>query len=159
SGAGQIQSITPPAGSAFKLTLIPLLPATIPALQRLTLQIAYTPTSTSGDTDQIQIKLASGATLTVNLQGNGIAPSFSYQSLSGDTPAPITPPGPIVLPDTAVGSTSSISVRVQNTGNANGTLSAPSLAGAGFTLTDLPLFPQSLKPNDSFTFTINFTPT
>jgi len=159
SGSGQITAIVPPAGPAFKLTGIPLLPYTLPALQTLTLQVAYTPTSSNTDNDQLQIKLASGATLTVLLQGNGTSASFSYQLLSGDTPAPVTPPGPIALPDTNVGTTSSMTVRVQNIGNANGTLNAPSLAGQGFSLTDLPLFPQTLKPNDSFTFTINFAPT
>ncbi len=163
SGFGTIQKITPPAGAAFKLSGVPLLPYTLnPAGNSgstLTLQIAYTPTASTTDNDQLQITLASGTTLTVLLQGNGISAAFAYTLLAG-TPAPVMPPGPIALPDVALGSTSSLTVRVQNIGNANGVINnPPSIAGQAFALSDEPLFPQTLKPNDSFTFTINFAPT
>ena len=163
SGLGAIQTITPPAGPAFKLTGMPLLPYTLNSAGNsgavLTLQVAYTPTASTTDNDQLQITLASGTTLTVLLQGNGISPAFAYTLLTS-TPAPVTPPGPIALPDVAVGSTSSLIVRVQNIGNANGVINnPPSTGGQAFTLSDEPLFPLTLKPNDIFTFTINFTPT
>ncbi|HUJ51831.1 MAG TPA: choice-of-anchor D domain-containing protein, partial [Bryobacteraceae bacterium] len=163
SGFGTIQAITPPAGSAFKLSFVPLLPYALNSAgnsgSTLSLQIAYTPTASTTDNDQVQITLASGAMLTVLLQGNGISAAFAYTLLTS-TPAPVTPPGPIALPDVALGSTSSLTVRVQNIGNANGVINnAPSVAGQAFALSDEPLFPQTLKPNDSFTFTINFTPT
>ncbi len=163
SGLGTIKSVTPPSGTAFKLTGLPLLPFTLSpagnAGSTLTLQVSYTPTASTTDNDQIQITLESGTTLTVLLQGNGIAAAFSYQLLTG-TPGPVTPPGPIALPDVALGSTSSVTVRVQNVGSANGVINnPPGIAGAAFSLSDEPLFPQTLKPNESFTFTINFTPT
>jgi hypothetical protein len=163
SGFGTIKAITPPAGTAFKLTGTPLLPYTLSAAgssgNNLTLQVAYTPTSATTDNDQLQVMFSSGATLTVLLQGNGIAPTYTYTLLNG-TSTPVTPPGPIAVPDVAIGSTSSVTVRVQNTGSANGTINnPPSIGGQGFTLTVPALFPQTLKPNDSFTFTINFTPT
>ncbi|HYL35966.1 MAG TPA: choice-of-anchor D domain-containing protein [Bryobacteraceae bacterium] len=158
SGPGQIASITLPNNTAFKLTGLPLFPATLQSGQTLQLVIAYTPAAVVTDTDQIQITLASGTMLLVGLQGSGISAQFAYQLFQGDTPAPLVPPGPIALPDTALNTTSSVIVRVQNIGNANGILNAPSLAGP-FQLSDLPLFPQTLKPNDSFTFTIKFTPT
>lgn len=163
SGFGTIQQVTPPAGPAFKLSGLPLLPYTLSSAGNsgsvLTLQIAYTPTASTTDNDQLQITLASGATLTVLLQGNGISPAFAYTLLTS-TPSPVTPPGPIALPDAAVGSTSSVIVRVQNIGNANGVINnPPSVGGQAFALSDEPLFPQTLKPNDSFTFTINFSPT
>lgn len=159
SGPGQIQQISQPTDPAFRLTQVPLLPATIPAGQTLALQVSYTPTAAVSDNDQIQITLTSGTILTVLLQGTGTAAGFTYTLLTGDTPTPVTPPGPIALPDVAVGTASSLTLRVQNTGSANAVLNAPAVSGQGFQLTDEPLFPQTLKPNDSFTFTINFTPT
>ncbi|MBZ5607392.1 MAG: choice-of-anchor D domain-containing protein [Acidobacteriia bacterium] len=159
SGAGTIKSITPPAGPAFKLTGLPLLPATLAAGNTLQLQVSYNPTAVGTDNDQVQITLASGTVLTVNLSGSGISATFTYQLLQGDTPTPVTPPGPITLPDTNLGDTSSLIVRVQNVGNADGAVNAAALAGLGFSLSDTPLFPQTLKPSDSFTFTINFAPT
>ena len=158
SGFGTITKITPPAGPAFKLTLVPLLPYPVAAGSNLELQISYTPTAATTDNDQFQITLASGTTLTVLLQGNGIAPSFVYTLLTSP-PAPVTPPGPIALPDVAVGSTSSVTVQVQNIGSANGVINNPPGATGPFTVTDQSLFPLTLKPNDIFTFTINFTPT
>ncbi len=163
SGFGTIQTITPPAGPAFKLTGTPLLPYSLAAAGTsgsvLTLQISYTPTASTTDNDQIQITLASGTMLTVLLQGNGISPAFAYTVLTS-TPTPVTPPGPIALPDVALGSTSSLIVRVQNIGNATGVINnPPSVGGQAFTLSIDSLFPQTLKPNDSFTFTINFAPT
>ncbi len=161
SGPGQVVGITPPpTGSPFKLTGIPLLPATVNTGLTLPLTIAYTPTASEVDNSQVQIQLDSGATLTVLLQGNGIAAAFSYQLLSGTTPTPVMPPGPIALPDTNLGSTSSVTVLVQNIGNANGVINnAPSVSGQGYTVSGGPVFPQTLKPNDSFQFTINFAPT
>ncbi len=158
SGSGQIKSITPPAGPAFKMTGLPLFPATLNSAQTLQLQVSYNPTAVGTNNDQVQITLASGTQLTVNLSGSGISATFTYQLLGGDTPTPVTPPGPITLPDTNLGDTSSVIVRVQNIGNADGIVNGVTIAGAGYQLSDTPLFPQTLKQNDSFTFTINFTP-
>ena len=163
SGFGTIQTITPPAGPAFKLTGTPLLPANLAPAgssgNNLPLQISYTPTAATTDNDQVLIKLTSGTTLTVLLQGNGITPTYSYTVLTS-TPTPVTPPGPITLPDAAIGSTSSVTLRVQNTGSANGVINnPPSIGGQAFTLSIGSLFPLTLKPSDSFTFSINFTPT
>jgi hypothetical protein len=160
TGPGTIQSVTYPTDTAFKVTGVGLLPATIAAGQAAQFIITYTPTMSAADSDQFQITLASGTVLTVLLQGSGITAVFSYTIVSGSTPTPVTPPGPIALPDTNIGSTSSITVRLQNTGNAKGTVNAaPIVSGSGFTVTLSQLFPQTLNPNDSFTFTINFAPT
>jgi hypothetical protein len=74
----------------------------------------------------------------------------------------VTPPGPIALPDTNVGSTSTILVRVQNTGNGTATvndLSVNSTQGAVFQISGEPLLPKTLNTNDSFNFTLTFAPT
>jgi hypothetical protein len=65
----------------------------------------------------------------------------------------------MTLPDTAVGSTGSLIVKVINSGNAVGTVNSVSLTGQGFQLSGLSPILPSLKPNDSFTFSITFTPT
>jgi hypothetical protein len=158
SGSGQISSITLPNNPAFRLSGLPLFPSTLSSGQTLQLVVAYTPTAVATDTDQIQITLASGTLIVVGFQGSGITAKLGYQVFQGDTSVPLIPPGPIALPDTPISTTSSVIVRVQNVGNATGLLNAPGLAGQ-FQLADLPLFPQVLKPNDSFTFTIKFTPT
>lgn len=158
SGAGQITNVSLISGTAFKLVGLPLFPVTALAGQTLQLVVRYLPTAVGNDTGQIQITLDAGNTITIGLQGSGISPAFTYNVLAGDQTTTVAPGGVITLPDTNLGDTASVLVRVQNTGNATAIVNAPGLAGQGFQLSDLPLFPQTLKPHDSFTFTINFAP-
>jgi len=164
SGLGQITSITLPTSSAFKLTGLPLFPASIPANQTLPLVLAYTPSAVTTDNDQIKITLLSGTVLTVNLQGSGVSATYAYQLVQGSTLTPVTPPGPIMLPNTNVGSQSSVVVEVQNIGNATGIVTSPSISGPSgpngpvFQLAGSIIFPQTLMSNSSFTFSINFNP-
>ena len=157
SGSGQITGLTL-TGAAYKLVGLPFLPNTLNAGTNLAIFVDYKPTAVGIDTGQIRVSFDSGSPITINLQGTGTASAFTYTLISGDAPTPLVPPGPLTLPDTKIGETSSVVVRVQNTGTANGTLNAPAIAGQGYSLSDLPLFPQVLKPNDSFTFSVNFTP-
>ncbi len=159
SGSGQITNVTLTGSPAFTLVGEPLFPYTLTSGQQLPLLIHYLPTAVESDSAQIQISFDSGTPVTVNLQGTGVSPMFSYNVLQGTQSSPVTPPGPISLPDTNVGSTSSVVIQVKNTGNTTGTInSPPSLAGP-FQITGLPLFPQVLTPNSSFTFTLTFLPT
>jgi len=163
SGYGTITAITQPTDPAFKVSGLPLFPYTLVSDSTLQLQITYTPTAASADADQIQITLGSGTVFTFMLTGSGINAAYTYQLIQNGTPAPVTPPGPIALPDTNVGSTNSVIIQVQNTGNATGIINSPpavaGAANAGFSVSDLPLFPQTLKAGGSFTFTLNFAPT
>ena len=159
TAAGQITNVTLRGDPAFKLVGLPLFPATINPAQQLQLLIHYLPTVVGSNSAQVQITYGAGSQpVTVNLQGNGVSPMFTYDLLQGDQTTPVTPPGPISLPDADVGSQSTVVIRVKNSGNASGTINtAPGIAGAGFQLSGLPLFPQTLKPNESFAFTITFT--
>ena len=53
----------------------------------------------------------------------------------------------------------SVIVRFQNNGNADGRIPSIDVAGAGFTLTEVPFVPLTLSPGNSITFTLNFNPT
>lgn len=161
---GNLISITPPAaGSAFQLQGVPLLPGTLSTTQPLSLGILYTPSGKGTDTGQIQVTYGtgSGTTVTFNLSGTSSASTYTYTVIqSGVTNTQVTPNGTITLPPTNVGGTSSVIVQVTNSGSANGTVNSLSLNGAGFSITGTPpLFPESLAPNASFTFTVTFMPT
>ena len=109
---------------------------------------------------QITITLSSGPSSTVNVTGTGIAPNFTYQLLTTTPPTTITPPGPISFTSVNVGQTSSVStIRVLNSGSANGTINSISLTPQVFQLATPVQVPQTLGPNASVTLTINFTPT
>lgn len=74
-------------------------------------------------------------------------------------PISVPPNGTIPFPDTAVGRSTSLAVRVTNAGTASGTLSAVSVNGQSFQLASGAALPQTLAPNASVTFTILFSPT
>ena len=162
SGAGQIKDVSLVAGSSpnFKLQSKPLFPQTVNAGQNLPMLLVYTPTTVGADTGQLQVTYGSGTTATFTLSGNGSSSSFTYSIIQNDgTSTTVSPNGTIPLPDTALSSTGSVIVKVQNGGNAVGTVNSVNLTGPGFNFGLPPTLPISLKPNDSFTFSITFTPT
>ena len=157
TAAGTVNSITV-AGKAFQLVGRPVLPAAIPGGQTLPLGIQYTPTAAATDTGQLQITYGDGTSLSVVLQGSGTSPTLVYTLLQSGKTTTVKPPGPIALPDTNVGSTSSLVVTVQNTGNGSTTIGSLSTA-APFQISGGPVLPKTLNTNDSFSFTLTFAPT
>jgi len=155
AGSVTVLSITP---GPFKFSGVPVLPDTIPAGQSLQVQLTYQPTSTSGDTGQIQVMVAGGTPITIGLEGSGTSANLVYQVLQTNPPTTLAPGGTLTLPNTNVGQTSSVSIRVLNTGNASGTVTTLAVTGPGFQIVN-PALPQILAPNASITFTVNFTPT
>jgi hypothetical protein len=158
SGPGIVTGVSI-TGSAFRITGRPLFPLTLAATQTLPLAILYQPTGISSDTGQIQVSFDSGSPVTINLQGSGSSSSFTYQSLQTNPPTSIPSGGTVSFPDTNLGQTSSIVLRVLNTGNASGTVNSVSFSGQGFLLGSPLTLPQTLAPNGSLTLTINFSPT
>jgi hypothetical protein len=158
SGPGIVTDVSL-TGSAFRVTGRPLFPLTLAAGQTLPLTILYQPTAVSSDTGQVQVSFDSGSPVTVNLQGNGSSSSFTYQSLQTNPPTTIPSGGTVSFPDTNLGQTSSIVLRVLNTGNAPGVVNSVSFSGQGYQLGSPLTLPQTLAPNASLTLTINFSPT
>lgn len=159
SGAGTIAGISITPG-AFSLAGLPLFPQTVGPGLTLQVQVLYMPTSVTSDTGQIQVTFGTGTPVTINLQGSGSSPSLTYQLLqSGGTAVTIAPGGTVPLPNTNVGQSSSVVIRVLNAGNANGTVSSINVSGQGYELTNGPALPQTLAPNASITFTLTFSPT
>jgi hypothetical protein len=157
SSPGQVNSITV-TGKAYKVVGVPLLPTSVPSGNELPIGIEYTPTAAGTDTGELQITYGDGTSFSVGLQGSGTSPTLVYTLLQNGKTTPVTPPGPIALPDTNVGSPSSLVVRVQNTGNGSITIGSISTA-APYQVTGSPELPKTLNTSDSFTFTLTFAPT
>jgi hypothetical protein len=157
SAPGMVTGITI-TGSAFTLQGLPLFPATVAAGQSLQVFVFYTPTAVSTNTGQVTVTFASGSPVTINLAGSGSSPSFTYQLLNTNPPTAVSPGGTVTLPSANVGQTSSLTIQVLNSGNANGTISSIGISGQTFQLSNLPVLPQTLTPNASLTFTVNFAP-
>lgn len=158
TGPGQVTNITI-TGNAFKLAGLPLFPAPVAAGATLQLAVNYSPTAVETDTGQIQITLDPKTTITINLQASGINSTFLYQVLVGTKTISVPPGGSAKIPDTNVGDTTSVTIRVKNTGAANGIINSIDVVGPGFALTSPVLLPQTLAPNASLSFTVAFMPT
>jgi hypothetical protein len=159
SGSGTVNSISI-SGSAFVLQGKPVLPATVLAGQTITVLVLYQPTGVNADTGQINITFASAAPVVINLTGSGSAPSFTYQLLNTNPPTAVSPGATISLPNANPGQTTSVSVRVLNSGTANGVVNSISVVGQGFQVGNVvPPLPQTLAPGASSTFLVYFTPT
>jgi hypothetical protein len=157
SGPGVITGISI-TGAAFRLSQLPLFPVTVAAGQSLQVLILYQPTLVASDAGQVEITFDTGPPARVNLQGNGTSSTLVYQSLQTNPPTNLAPGGTLAFPGTNVGQSSSIPVRIINSGNADGIVSSINIAGQGFQLSNVPQLPQTLAPNASLAFTVTFTP-
>jgi hypothetical protein len=158
TGSAIINSVAVTSGSAFRLTAVPSLPATLQTAGNIQVLVVYQPTGIQTDGGQITISFAAGSPITLNLQGSGTGSNLVYQLAATNPPTTVPPGGTIQLPDTSVGDTGSVVVQVLNAGNATGTVSAVTVVGQGFGLGTVLVLPQTLAPGGSLTFAISFTP-
>ena len=159
SAPGALTGIAITGAAAFQLQGKPLLPATVGVGQTLPVSVLYLPTAVSTDTGQITFTFDSASPVTINLTGSGNSPSFTYKLLTTPT-STVSPGSTITLASANIGQSSSVMIQVLNSGNANGTVTSISVGGQGFSLSNgPPVLPQTLAPNASLTFTVNFTPT
>lgn len=158
SGPGNVTGISLVSGTAFRLARLPLFPQTLPSAQTLQVLVLYQPTGVVSDVGQIRITFDSGPAVVIDLQGSGTAPNFTYQLIQVDPPVSVSPGGTIELPAASLGQSSTVLVRVANTGNQAGIIGSIAVAGAPFAAANAPVLPQTLAPNASLTFAVNFTP-
>ena len=147
-----MNTASPPA---FQLLNLPVFPASVPPAQQLRFGIRFSPQQQQAFSGSLVISV-NGRPMTVNLQAQGSAVQFTYVYGAGATAA--LPGGTIALGDTTVGQTTSATVSVKNTGAADGQIPVIAVSGSGYSLSDLPVLPLTLKTGGSQNFTLNFAP-
>ena len=143
-------------GSAYQLGGVPLAGTPIEPGRELRFTVNFTPRNLEANPGTLAVDVA-GAATSFNLAGSASAPLFSYEVVE-PTQRPLPPNGEIAMPDTPVNERSSTTIRVRNTGNADGRILQIAVAGTGFTLSDVPFLPLTLTPGASATFRLNFVP-
>ncbi len=156
SGSGTVNNITAP-GAAFQLAGLPLLPVTLEAGKELRFTIQFTARQLDAVQGTLQIELADRQPV-FRLEGSGSGPVYAYQIVLTTGVVALAPNQLISMPEALVGDKSSLTIRVHNQGNAEGTISAINVQGTGFALSDLPFLPLTLAPGASTTFVISFSP-
>ncbi len=157
SGPGTIGAITA-TGAAFSLTSLPNPPTTIDPNRELRFAVRYAPTAIESSTGSVRIELVDRA-VTFSITGSSTGPVYSYELLNGASATALARGATVPVPDIAVGDKSVVTVRVRNTGNADGRIAVIGVQGAGFTVTDSPFLPATLTPGGSATVAVTFTPT
>lgn len=156
SGPGTLSAVSV-AGDAFKISGLPLLPATIAANNDVRFNVAFTPSSRDSQQGSLRVDLGAQARMFI-LQGQGSASAFTYEAITETGIVSVTSNGAINLPSAAVNGTSSVTLRVTNAGNAPGRVALVTVVGTAFQVSDLAPLPISLSPRDASTFKITFTP-
>ena len=135
------------SGSGFSLSGLTV-PVTLNAGQSTSFAVLYAPTTTGAASGSISIT-SNGAnpSLSIPLSGTGVAPG----TLSAN-------PASLSFGNVQVGSSSSLSETLTNTGGTALTISAASVSGSGFSLNGLTV-PITLSAGQSTSFTVLFAPT
>jgi hypothetical protein len=158
TGTGEISSVTlgDNFGGVLELLNLTPMPIAVPPSFQFRFGLRFTSPEPQSFATTLSLNL-NGQTVTVNVAGRATGPQYKY-TYSPDAVSVLSG-GTITLPDTQVGQTASISVTILNAGSANGQINGISASGQAFTVADLPLFPLTLRPNETQQFTVNFSPT
>ena len=156
AGTGQITAIAPGSDTpaVFQLIGLPSFPTSVPPAQQLRFGVRFSPTQQQSFTGSVAVTTAVQTT-TVSLQGEGVAPQFTYTYGDAST---FVPGGTLPLPDTTVGQTSSVTVSIANNGSGDGQIAGVSVSGQGLSLADVPAPPFTVRAGASLKFTLNFAP-
>ncbi|MFN7918874.1 MAG: choice-of-anchor D domain-containing protein [Bryobacteraceae bacterium] len=156
SGPGTVKSVAL-TGDAFQLLGLPLLPTVVDSGRDVRFTIRYSPKKIAEDTGTLRVGVGD-QTLSFTLKGSATGSFFSYEVLQEDQVLAVAPDESFAIPETPVGQSTSVAVRVRNSGNGDGVVNSINLIGPGYVLADVPLLPRVLTPNTSLLFTVTFAP-
>ncbi|MBM3739489.1 MAG: choice-of-anchor D domain-containing protein [Acidobacteria bacterium] len=141
-------------GDSFQSVGVPLGGTAVDPNREIRFVVQFTARALDEATGTVTIETGDRR-VTFRLTGSGTGARFSYQTAGG----PLLPNAMLTLPDAQVtGDKTTLVVRFQNTGNADGRIAVISATGAAFSLTEVPLLPLVVPPGQTFGFTINFGP-
>ncbi len=158
TGPGTVQTVAL-AGAQYTIGGVPLLPALVPAGQDVRITITYAPLQLGASPGSVRVDFLNGTTATFNLTGTGTGASWAYDLVSGSTTRPLAANDTVTLPQTNLTEKTAVTVRVRNTGNADGVVTRIAVSGAAeITLIDVPFLPVTLTPGGTLTFSVQFAP-
>lgn len=121
-------------------------PVTLTAGQNAVMGVAFSPTASENVTGNITVATSQGANAVIPVSGTGVQPALTI------TPASVS------FGNVTVGSPSTQTVQLTNSGTGTLTISQMSVTGSGFSLGTVTL-PINLTSGQSTTFNVQFAPT
>ncbi|MCX6620065.1 MAG: choice-of-anchor D domain-containing protein [Acidobacteria bacterium] len=159
SGPGLVNSITLTGPDRFALGGVPFLPVTVDAGKSVQFTVRFTPLVLEMVSGSVNVTLSTGATLGFRVQGSGLASSYAYEILNARGAVRLTPGETVTLPEAPIGGEKTLTtIRVTNTGNADGKITAVSTAGTAFSVAEAPFLPYTLLAGKSSTVVVAFSP-
>ena len=160
TAAGTLTGVTLKGASNFALAGVPFPPISVDAGKSLTFSVRFTPDVLDALTSTVRIDFVAGRTLNFSVTGSGLGPQYSYELQTSAGWTRLDPNGTVTLPEALIGGDKTTStIRVTNVGNADGSLTAVSVAGTGFNLQESPFLPFTVVSGTSFTVVVSFSPT
>jgi hypothetical protein len=156
TGAGTTNAVTF-TGASFQVAGLPLLPAQVQPNSALQFTVTFAPTGAGLQTGSLTVQL-SNLTANITLSGTGTAASFTYATVTSSGTTPISPNGTIAFPTVPLGQSSTLSVRVENDGNASGVVGSVTVVGGDFVAAGVIPLPRTFAPGESLVFQVVFTP-
>jgi len=156
NGDGVVSGISILPTTLLQLSEVPILPATLPAQGSFVIVLTFSPREAGRVTGRLRI---GNDSFEVAAVGSGARLLYSYD-LSG-TPISVVPPaGTVLFPPTQAGSTGTVVFTVENRGNRAAAIATIGITqtGAHFSLRNVPQLPLQLQPEQSISFSIQFSP-
>ena len=158
TGAGMLNAVTL-SGAGFRLSGVPLLPATIAAGQSLRFSIIFAPPQSGAFNGAFRIDLG-GRSISGGVSGSTTTPNLSVTYALADGVANSLSNGTAIAFATVdINATSTATIEIANHGQGAGTVSAIAVSGAGFRLSGSPALPATVAAGQSLRFGIVFAPT
>ena len=158
SDQGIFNSALVTAGAEFATINVPLTNTTVDAGREIRFGVTFTPKALQSYAGKLELQTADRK-LGFALEGAGTGARYTYEIVRDSGAGPVQPNQMITLADANVGDKSAVVVRFRNTGNNDGRIAAISVSGSGYSLSEVPLLPLVVPPNQSVSFTVNFQPT
>ena len=158
TGSGVVNSISL-SGTGFRLSGVPLLPATVAAGQNLQFGIVFAPSQTGTFNGTFHIDV-SGRSISGAVTGSTTTPNFSTTYVFADgVVTSLSSGSTISFPAVDINATTTASMEIANQGTGPGEVSAITVSGTGFRLTSTPALPANVAAGQSLRFGIVFAPT
>ncbi len=135
------------SGSSFTVSGLNL-PLTLPAGKTFAFQAQFAPKAAGQTSGSMTLSSSGSNSVNVALSGTGTGSQSAQISMN---------PSSVSFGNVSDGTTSSQTIRLTNSGNANLTISQANVSGVGFTIGGL-LVPVTLPPGQSTTFNAQFDP-
>ncbi len=158
TGPGTLGAIRLSGPATLTLGSLAVPPITVDPTREFRFTIAYAPLLIENVKGSVSVELID-RTVSFNLTAGSTGPVYTYELITEKGTAPLAVGGVVTLPDVVLTDKSTVVVRVRNTGNADGKITAIGATGTGFSLTDVPFVPLTLTIGSAATLTVNFSPT